>query len=730
LVIMSRMPKNDITLVEIAVVALVSAVSCVLFYTPVWAAGMNLLQAVVNDIGGYSSCYPFWELARRVYFDGFFPIWVDEVELGVALISVWISTDLFPLKLLTLPFEFDDIANIYLISRIWLMAFFAYVFARRSMGMGRSGSALTAVAFAFSGMAQKRMMTAEMNVPWLIPLFLLTLREALIKPRLLTGMGLISLLLSVPQFIPGLETLLWDWNYHFKSPTGTGYPVEGIFSLALPWLVGANKSNLAVTQLAPYLGAVPFLLAVFGLAVLRRLGRYGPFFAAYGIVFLGLSYTLPFFSTLGHVPPLDRLLNNVSAYPSLTLAAAVVAGAVFDLVIKDANESRILLKWALGAAAVTLAAGAYAWWLIENLRSDPLTAIFFTDPTAAYQSLKSQLLFGCVIFLALAAVIAWLPRRKIAATTCVVLLTFFGLFVDALGWNHENPGLIERLNSSSAARYVLDNSHPGTRIISECEFMEPNLYLLAGLRHFSFVIPFQPKRYMNLILKLNRLDLQRTEDIEKLKRMYENKFYLPFPMEYFGTPLSDLLGVQFSVVCGKPFPQGSDLVFASDAAVYESASVVPQAFLTGRWWIMGNEEAALDAMLNLKRGDERVAMFVAGDPGVADTKFPKNFDGHAGTVREVYHNRQKLELEISAVKGSVLVLRGLYRPGWKARLDGVEVRILPADYFFRGVPVPAGDHEVVFTYAPPSFGMAVWSLLATLACVLLIATVRLTSKHQ
>ena len=503
---------------------LIGAIASGLFYVPIWAVGMNLLEAVVNDFTAYSCWYPPWEVARQEYLAGFFPLWLDVSE-SPPNVYVWVSAYMNPLLLWTIPFEFSGISDIYFIGRVWLMGFFAYIFARRCVLMGKHGAALTAVAFAFSGIAQKRMVTVEMNVPWLIPLFLLTLRETLLKPRfslmiacgavsafslyaghpiaafymfiigglwvlylwfvdrfsikrliLLFGAGLISLFLSSPQLIPGLEALSWDWNYHFIKPLDGSSPVEGIFSLALPWLVGANKSNLATAQLAPYLGAVPFLLAVFGLAVLRRLGRCTPFFAMYGIVFLGLGYALPVFSALGYIPPLSRLVNSASAYPTVTLAAAIVAGAALDLVIKDASESRILLKWALGAAAVTLVAGAYAWWLIENLRSDPRTAVFFTDPMAAYQSLKSQLIFGCTMFLVLGVVIAWFPKRGKVAAACVVFLAFWGLFVDALGWNHENPGLFEKLRKSDAVQYVQTNIHQGATIVTQCEFLDPNLY--------------------------------------------------------------------------------------------------------------------------------------------------------------------------------------------------------------------------------------------------------------
>jgi uncharacterized membrane protein YfhO len=47
-----------------------------------------------------------------------------------------------------------------------------------------------------------------------------------------------------------------------------------------------------------------------------------------------------------------------------------------------------------------------------------------------------------------------------------------------------------------------------------------------------------------------------------------------------------------------------------------------------------------------------------------------------------------------------LVLNDLYYPYWRAHVDGMEQEILTANILFRAVMVPAGSHEVVFTFDP------------------------------
>jgi hypothetical protein len=68
---------------------------------------------------------------------------------------------------------------------------------------------------------------------------------------------------------------------------------------------------------------------------------------------------------------------------------------------------------------------------------------------------------------------------------------------------------------------------------------------------------------------------------------------------------------------------------------------------------------------------------------------------------------------VDAPAGGWLVVRDLYWPGWKARVDGRPVPLLPADGVFRAVALPAGTHQVEFRYRPLSFGLG--GVLAVLA---------------
>ncbi len=60
-------------------------------------------------------------------------------------------------------------------------------------------------------------------------------------------------------------------------------------------------------------------------------------------------------------------------------------------------------------------------------------------------------------------------------------------------------------------------------------------------------------------------------------------------------------------------------------------------------------------------------------------------------------------------------------PGWTATVDGEQAPILTADFAFRAVRLPPGEHEVAFRYAAPGLRAgAIASLVGLLAAAILL----------
>jgi hypothetical protein len=74
--------------------------------------------------------------------------------------------------------------------------------------------------------------------------------------------------------------------------------------------------------------------------------------------------------------------------------------------------------------------------------------------------------------------------------------------------------------------------------------------------------------------------------------------------------------------------------------------------------------------------------------------------GYAGTARVVRRSANVVEVEADLSAPGLLVLVDAFRPGWEATVDGAPAEVLRANVVFRGVPLGAGRHQVVFRYRP------------------------------
>lgn len=101
----------------------------------------------------------------------------------------------------------------------------------------------------------------------------------------------------------------------------------------------------------------------------------------------------------------------------------------------------------------------------------------------------------------------------------------------------------------------------------------------------------------------------------------------------------------------------------------------------------------------------------------------------SGQVKLVSEGSDHLKLRVQTDADGFLVVADHFYPGWKAYVDDKETEIYRADYSFRTIKLPPGDHEVVFEYQPESFkrgrviSLVSLSLFAILSILLLI-------KHQ
>ena len=81
----------------------------------------------------------------------------------------------------------------------------------------------------------------------------------------------------------------------------------------------------------------------------------------------------------------------------------------------------------------------------------------------------------------------------------------------------------------------------------------------------------------------------------------------------------------------------------------------------------------------------------------------------------------KLVYRYSSATPQAAIFSEVYYPGWKAVFNGKELDIFRANWILRGVLLPAGEGDIVFTFQPESFVKGErYSLIASVLLVLLL----------
>jgi uncharacterized membrane protein YfhO len=89
-------------------------------------------------------------------------------------------------------------------------------------------------------------------------------------------------------------------------------------------------------------------------------------------------------------------------------------------------------------------------------------------------------------------------------------------------------------------------------------------------------------------------------------------------------------------------------------------------------------------------------------------------------VRFVAYEPNRLVLDVETERAAMLVLSENHYPAWRAYVDGSPAHVYRANYTFRALMVPPGQHRVELRYESAAFQLGM--LLSGLALVALVAT--------
>jgi hypothetical protein len=515
---------------------------------------------------------------------------------------------------------------------------------------------------------------------------------------------IIGLGLTAIQLFPTIELAPLSYRAaisYEKSLVGS-LTWEQLITLVVPKFFGASSAE-GYTYWGPaaywsywetciYVGVSSLVLILFGLGYVRRKSFF-LFLACMGLfaLLVGLGDSFIFHKLLfNFAPGFSKFRNPARITMLFEFACALVAGLGVQGLLHEKDVTRG--RWAR-ISPLVLAGGVLLFFLLFH--GNLLSGMFpFLARTQIQQFVSSEV--SAALFLALGASIAILAAirgmisREVAALALFVLC-FVDLYIFGFSQNNGTTdprdyfGRGEMVTANlreegKSELFRVNSRQGGYMILDRNQGMIDNVFLLEGYTPLALTHVWPPAE--NTDAQFDMLNIKYSIKVDEQKQtmgLQPRTSYLP--RAYFVEAARVLL-TESEV--GK-FMSGPQFDYRRMVALQRSPSI------------------------NVADHSER--LFVP--------------------ARILAYENEKIVVQVSNDRPGILVLSEIFYPGWVATVNGAEQEILKANGTLRAVALDAGDHTVVFEFAPASFRYGMWvSSGSLLLLIVIVAVHRLKARGK
>jgi len=514
------------------------------------------------------------------------------------------------------------------------------------------------------------------------------------------------------------------------------FPPLEVFSLIIPDLFGGINQTywgyMPFTQIYNYFGIVVLALGV--LALFGKNRRMATFLWISSIIFTLLSFG-SFTPALSDFFLKALPMFNKFRVPSMILAmvqfnAVILAALGLDgLLEKAGNQTwqKNLFKafWISGAIFVLFLLLGRSVFSSLPFTSAAETARLQANNAMSQLTQMKDMRLGMLyksgilslLFLTISMGLSYLYSAKKLKQTALVLLLTLITFIDLYLYT---------------GKYLKD-IYPASERTARFEMQDFDQFLLEDKDNFR-IYPFNMGQirpagewayYHQSIDGYSAAKLKRYDEVLKLIQGGEQGDgelvrYLKGVYEGGGketpTPVLDMLNTKYFIYPDSlPYAnllQQIKPVFGSytGAYIYQNLKAMPRA-----WFV--------DSLIVIPDADKRLSVMSKPDfnprkLAIVESKIEGVFKPDSSSIKLSAPEMHNLKYEVQTDKDAFLVLSEIYYPaGWKAYIDGKETEIYPVNHILRGVKVPAGKHNIEFSFKPESYGR---SLTLSLSGLLLI----------
>lgn len=732
-----------------------------------YPTGVPVKNPITTDV--VSLIYPEQMLGVDLLKKGEWPLWNPYILSGTPLLANLQTASFSPTIFVYFLFEKLTAWSIQIILQHILAAVFVYILLRY-WKVSKLGSVFGGIAFSFSGF---NLIFSEWNGHTLasafIPLILYFEDRFLKKGGYINGIGLsfslgFQLLAGYPQttLYTGLAAgILWLVRFAARKE----FFVKTVF-LGLFFLLGFGIAGLELIparelwslsqrnyELIPYDGAfLPWKKIITFLAPdyfgnHATYNYWGPqdytsntgFVGVVAIIFTGLAikfikykkevlflFIVAIFSLIISFPtPVSVFIwqHNIfdmgaaSAHRGLilfNLSMSLLAGFGLDYFL---TKKDFQFKWALVFPYLIIGAfGVVTLYLYINSRGTPA---FFDRWIPKYLvGLRNLVLPFSVLFVTTVILSAArkFPKVKKVSAGCLLALMSFELFW--FGWKFTPFSPRELAYPTTPIFQFLTDKEKPFRVtgnkITPVNLRTP--YKLESPEGYETIHPLRISEFLAAVNSggvgaqtFGRYGVV-DNDVSRLLDVSNTKYYLTNKINTSGS-------IDPSGEIPERFKDDRFKVAFEDrsVAVMESKTVMPRAFVVYDWEIIKDRRKILEKLLEPNfpfRGKIVLEEDISGVGKIGSI-------GDTPETKYSLYSEQNSTITVKTSQDGLLFVSDTWYPGWKAFIDGEETKIYRADYVFRAIAIPAGQHNVSFIYSPNSFKIGL--MVSGAALILLVS---------
>lgn len=463
-----------------------------------------------------------------------------------------------------------------------------------------------------------------------------------------------------------------------------------------------------------YVGGLPFFLMAIYLARPKKINY---FWVVLGMVslFFAMGGFNPLYPYLYQfVPGINKIRYPVKFLFLGMFALSIMAGLglqrVLDAVRKEeANR----LQWAalvLATMAAVFFFGLHSQYdsVLTYMKTAGFDTPIYNDAIVNLHNFKRM-----ILYVVLSCMVLWVitktkaSRYAVGALCLVVVLDLFGNF-GYYGCTRPEEYFADNWTVKQVKAGLGQNRKFTTPLTSAptATFIAPNIALWG-----TFQRVLAPSTNMNYGVR----DMWGIE-VMRVKQTHDLYQAMASSASIDATRIIDLFSVKY-VISTKPISSpylrlvGADidglegdrnkLLQENTIKIYENKRVPPRTLLLGNYSVEPDPAKVLTHISS--RDFDPTKSLALEELPVWDPAIPsQNSKSPAGT-KILAEKNNEINVEAQVQRPSLLYLSDTYYPGWHAYVDGKKTKIYRANYNFRAVPLPPGQHRIDFRYEPMSF---------------------------